>query len=146
MSFELPELDRKETQAAVERTLSKYRMAKYLSFDEREANTTPAYVERMHGPTNETSDQTADIAIHNAEEQEKRKQFCNRVEQSVKRLPPLERFLIEKRYMAEDAEYLTDHNVYAFKFAPPISHVTYANIRWRAFYKLALNLKIEVQK
>lgn len=146
MSFELPELDRKETQMAVERELSKYRMAKYLSFDEREATTTPAYIERLHGPTNTTSDQTAEIAIHNAAEQEKRKAHCEWMERSVRRLPKMERFLIETRYMGDDAEYITDHSVYAFKFAPPVSQVTYIKIRWKAFYKLALNLNIAVVK
>lgn len=44
--------------------------------------------------------------------------------------------------MSEVAEYITDHNVYNFKFQPPISHVTYGNVRWKAFYKLALNLNL----
>lgn len=30
------------------------------------------------------------------------------------------------------------------KFQPPISEKTYAKIRWKAFYKLALNLNIAV--
>jgi hypothetical protein len=59
----------------------------------------------------------------------------------VKRLPKMERFLIEERYMSEDAEYLTDFNVYYHKFQPPISEKTYSKIRWKAFYKLALELK-----
>lgn len=48
--------------------------------------------------------------------------------------------------MSEEAEYITDYNVYCFKFQPPISAVTYSNIRWKAFYKLALNLNIAVTK
>jgi ArpU family phage transcriptional regulator len=143
MDFELPELDRKATQQAVENSLAKYRMFKYLAYEEREATTTPAYVERMHGPTNETSDQTAMIAVHNAEEQRKRRSYCERIEKAVKRLPPMERFLIQERYMVEDADYTTDHKVYSFKFQPPISQGTYTKIRWKAFYKLALGLNIE---
>ncbi|WP_083402246.1 ArpU family phage packaging/lysis transcriptional regulator [Bacillus sp. MUM 116] len=146
MSFELPELDRKATQRKVEEHLERYRLFKYLIFEEREASITASTVERFHGPTNVTSDQTSSIAIHNVDEQEKRKQFCDWTERAVKRLPKMERFLIEERYMCEDAEYLTDFNVYYHKFQPPISEKTYSKIRWKAFYKLALNLNIAVTK
>ncbi|ERN52258.1 hypothetical protein A33I_17275 [Alkalihalophilus marmarensis DSM 21297] len=54
----------------------------------------------------------------------------------------MERTLIEERYMTADSDYLTDHNVYAFKFNPPISSTYYNKIRWKAFYKLALILNI----
>jgi ArpU family phage transcriptional regulator len=144
--FELPELDRKKTQEKVSILLEKYRLNKYLTFDEREASITAGYTERLHGPTNETSDQTAQIALSNVEQQDKRKVYCERVERAVKRLPPMERFLIEERYMSAEAEYITDHNVYSFKFKPPISAKTYIKIRWKAFYKLALNMNIAVTK
>lgn len=144
MSFELPELDRKATQSKVEDELEKYRIYKYLTFEEREASVTASSEPRFHGPTNQTSDQTGSIAIYNVDEQERRKHFCERVERAVRHLPRMERFLIEERYMSEEAEYLTDYNVYCFKFQPPISEKTYAKIRWRAFYKLALNLNIAV--
>lgn len=58
----------------------------------------------------------------------------------------MEKFLIEERYMTEDSEYLTDYKLYSFKFQPQISERTYAKIRWKAFYKLALNLNIAVLK
>lgn len=48
--------------------------------------------------------------------------------------------------MAEESEYLTDYQVYCFKFQPPISTTTYDKIRWKAFYKLALNLNIAITK
>lgn len=146
MSFELPELDRKATQRKVEEHLERYRLFKYLIFEEREASITASSTPRYHGATNVTSDQTGSIAIHNVDEQEKRKHFCDWTERAVKRLPKMERFLIEERYMSEDAEYLTDFNVYYHKFQPPISEKTYSKIRWKAFYKLALNLNIAVTK
>jgi len=144
MSFELPELDRKKTQLEVESILAKYRLYKYLIFEEKEASITPSYSERFHGSTNSTSDQTSQIAVQNADGQQQRKALCERIERAVKRLPPMERFLIEERYMCENAEYITDFNVYSFQFKPPISAKTYAKIRWKAFYKLALNLNIAV--
>jgi ArpU family phage transcriptional regulator len=146
LDFELPELDRKATQAKVEENLSNYRLFKYLEFEEREASVTASSTPRYHGATNVTSDQTGTIAIHNVDEQQRRKQFCERIEWAVKRLPKMERFLIEERYMSQDSEYLTDFNVYCHKFQPPISAMTYAKIRWKAFYRLALNLNIAITK
>lgn len=146
MSFELPELDRKATQKAVEEALEKYRIFKYVYFDEKEPNITSAIDEVGGGRSNVPGDQTANIAIHNVDEKEKRRKYCERIERAVKRLPPMERFLIETRYMADDAEYITDYHVYCFKFQPPISERTYAKIRWKAFYKLALHLNIAVTK
>lgn len=146
MSFELPELDRKETQKAVESALAKYRIFKFISFDEKEAVVTSHIDEIGGGKSNLPGDQTAGIAINNADQQEHRRRYCFRVERAVKRLPKMERFLIEERYMSEESEYLTDYNVYCFKFQPPISAMTYASIRWKAFYKIALNLNIAVTK
>lgn len=140
----LPELDRRKTQKAVEAALEKYRLFKYLTFDEREASVTSSLSDTPPGYTGTTSDQTGNIAAHNVDAQAHRRSYCERIERAVKRLPRMERFLIEERYMSEDAQYLTDHNIYCFKFQPPISAVTYANIRWRAFYKLALNLNIAI--
>lgn len=144
MSFELPELDRKSTQAAVEAALDKYRLFKFLTFEDREASTTASAEVRYHGPTNQTSDQTSDIAIYNADQQKYRREYCERMERAVNRLPKMEKFLIEERYMSEDADYITDYNTYCFKFQPSISEGTYTKIRWKAFYKLALNLNIAV--
>ncbi|KON69922.1 transcriptional regulator [Peribacillus butanolivorans] len=144
MSFELPELDRKETQKALEETLKKYRLYKYLLYEEREASVTSSPEVRYHGPTNQTGDQTGSIAIYNTDQQTYRKNFCKRLECAVSRLPKLERFLIEERYMQEESDYLTDYNVYCFKFQPAISEKTYSKIRWKAFYKVALNLNIAV--
>ena len=147
MSFVLPEIDRKATQSKVEQHLEQYRLFKYLAFEEREASITASSEIRYHGPTNTTSDQTSNIAIYNADQQKYREQFIFRTEKAVDRLPKMEKFLIQERYMSLDAEYLTDYNVYSHKFQPPISEKTYAKIRWKAFYKLALNLNIaEIKK
>jgi ArpU family phage transcriptional regulator len=146
LSFELPELDRKLTQEAVERALGKYRLYKYLLFEEREASITPGYSVIPPSQTNVTSDQTANIAIYNVDAPTSHKHDCEKIERAIKGLPRMERFLLQERYMCEDAEYITDYNVYTQKFQPPISDNTYAKIRWKAFYKLALALDIAVEK
>lgn len=146
LSLMIPEIDRKETQKAVEGALGQYRLFKYLTFEEREASITSSSEIRYHGPTNQTSDQTGSVATYNVDEEKIRIDFCFRVERAVNRLPKMERFLIEERYMSLETEYLTDYQVYSFKFQPPISEKTYSKIRWKAFYKLALNLNLAVIK
>lgn len=143
----LPEIDRVQTQANVEAALGKYRIYKYLVFEEREASSTAAYDDSPRSsPTNVTSDQTAKIAIYNVDTNAYRKDYCDRVERAVKRMPAQERLLIEERYMTNEHDYITDQNVYNHKFSPAISAGTYAKIRWKAFYKLALNMNLIVEK
>ncbi|WP_182103768.1 ArpU family phage packaging/lysis transcriptional regulator [Niallia taxi] len=146
LSFELPEIDRKATQIRVEQHLEQYRLFKYLFFEEREASITAGTEVRYHGPTNVTSDQTSNIAIYNVDQQRYRESLIFRTERAVDRLPKMEKFLIQERYMSSESEYLTDYNVYNHKFQPPISEKKYAKIRWKAFYKLALNLNIAAIK
>lgn len=143
-SFELPELDKDRTKAAVESALEKYRIFKTILFEERETSITASYSDAPRSNTNVTSDPTAQAAIHNVDVPAERRAFCDRVERAVKRLHPKERLLIEERYMKSD--YVFDYVVYNQLFNPPISHVTYGRIRWKAFYKLALALNIQVLK
>lgn len=144
--IEIPELDKKLTQKAVESELERYRLFKYLTFEGREVSITSHIDEIGGGKSNLTSDQTGSVATWNVEQQQKRSEYCEWVEQAVARLPTTERFLVEERYMSADSEYLTDYNVYCFKFDPPISAMTYATIRWKAFFKLALSLEVAVTK
>lgn len=144
LGFELPELDRKKTQAAVEAALDKYRIFKMVTFEEREAGTTAGYSERFHGPTNVTSDQTAQIAIYNVDTPAMRLAYCEKIERAVARLAQREKLLITERYMKED--YVFDYVVFNQIFDPPISESKYYKLKWRAFYKLALILNIQVVK
>ncbi|KGE18444.1 ArpU family phage packaging/lysis transcriptional regulator [Paenibacillus wynnii] len=144
MSFELPELDRKLTQAAVEAALEKYRLYKTITSDEREAQTTAAWSDSPKGDTGTTSDQTSNIAIHNVDSQEYRRRYCERIEKAVKRLPMKERILITERYLNIDCDF--DYVVYNHVLDPPIGETTYYKRKWKAFYKIALTLNIQVVK
>ncbi|MGG3504698.1 ArpU family phage packaging/lysis transcriptional regulator [Paenibacillus lautus] len=137
-SFDLPELDQKKTQAAVEEVLEKYRIFKTITFEEREANVTSSISDVPRSFTGTTSDQTGDIAIHNVFVPEMRRSFCERVERAVNKLYPKERLLITERYMKDNR--VTDIKMYTFVFNPPMSRDTYVKIRWTAFYSLAFNL------
>lgn len=134
----VPDLDPKKMREAIEDVFRNYRLYKYLGFDEREASMTAAYEDRPSGRTNVTSDQTANIAIHNVDQQAYRRSYCERVDLAVNGLPRLEKFLIEERYLTEEAEYITDQAVYNHRFSPPISETKYTKIRGKAFLRLVL--------
>lgn len=132
----LPQLDRRKTQAAVEAILEKYRIYKTITFEVREASVTASYTERFHGPTNVTSDQTAQVAVYNVDAPAARQAYCRMIESIVERLGEREQTLIRERYMKEDDVF--DYKVYNYVLDPPVSKDTYTKIRTRAFYKMAL--------
>lgn len=142
----LPEIDRDRTQEAVEAILERYRMYKFLSFEEREASTTSNISDIPRSFTGTTTDQTSNIAIYNVDSRTKQKNFCERVERVVRRMPRMESFLIRERYMTVEHDYITDQNVYNHVFQPPISWGKYKKIRWKAFYKLASDFDVLVEK
>lgn len=139
-------LDKKKTKIEVEAAFERYRIYKFLNFEQRESKITTSVAPRYHGLTNVISDQTAAVAVHNVDEQKKRNEYIELIDTIVSQLPIQERFLINERYLCQEADYLTDYNIYCFKFDPPISEKTYAKIRWRAMSKIALTLEIAVKK
>lgn len=144
ITFELPELDRKRTQVAVEAALEKYRIFKSTLIEEREAQTIASWSDAPKGFTGTTSDQTSNIAIYNVDEPAARKAYCERIERAVSKLPRRERLLITERYLNTDCDF--DYVVFNHVFDPPIGETTYYRLKWKAFYKIALNLNIQVVK
>ncbi len=139
----LQELDRKRTQAAVDDALEKYRFFKTITFEVRESSITASYQERLHGSTNQTSDKTANIAIYNVDEPEKRKLYCERIEQIIEHLPQREKLLMTEM-TKKDRVY--NYVVYNQIFDPPISEYTFYKLKWEATRKLAYALNIQVCK
>lgn len=58
----------------------------------------------------------------------------------------MEAFLIRERYMTVEHDYITDGKIYNHVFQPPISWGKYKKIRWKAFYKLASDFDVLVEK
>lgn len=67
-------------------------------------------------------------------EEDKPQSFCGKIDAIVNQLEPDEKLLIQERYMKVTR--ISDYKVYSFAFNPPVSAVTYATIRERAFTKL----------
>ncbi|MEK3873668.1 MULTISPECIES: ArpU family phage packaging/lysis transcriptional regulator [unclassified Paenibacillus] len=132
----LDDLDGSKTQKAIEAVFEKYRFYKSITFDEREPTMTASYEDRPSGPTNVTSDQTANVAVFNVDEPARRRIFIQKIERAVSKLPVQERLLISKRYMEDD--YKRDYQIYDTEM--PMSKTKYTNLRLRAFYRLAFTL------
>lgn len=132
LNLNVPDLDGKKIQKAIERVFKDYRFYKVITFDEREATLTASYEVKEGTSGGMHSDQTGSIAVHNAEIKS-RMDYCRRIERFAERLPGREKLLIKSRYMDED--YTTDIIVYTDMGIAP---VTYMKIRAAALYKLAM--------
>lgn len=137
-ALNLPKLDRRKTQAAIEGAMEKYRIYKTITFEEKEARLTSSYQETPSGYTGTVSDSTARTAIYNVDMPGARAAYCERIERIVERLNERERLLVRERYMKQDDVF--DYKVYNHIFDPPISKDTYVKVRTGAFYKMALSL------
>ncbi|GGN98994.1 ArpU family phage packaging/lysis transcriptional regulator [Saccharibacillus kuerlensis] len=137
-ALNLPKLDRRKTQTAIEGAMEKYRIYKTITFEERESRVTSSYSEVPSGFTGTTSDSTAAAAIYNVDMPAARAAYCERIERIVERLNDRERLLMHERYMKQDDVF--DYKVYNHIFDPPISKDTYVKVRTSAFYKMALTL------
>jgi ArpU family phage transcriptional regulator len=118
-------------------------MYKLTEFDRKEATITQSYTAQESQRTNVTSDQTANVALYNVQEEERRKSVIRRVERAVEtKLNFKQRQLIKERYLTAFGTY--DRDVYYGIME--ISPMTYSKIREQAFLILAATLGIYVKK
>ncbi|MEN2465924.1 ArpU family phage packaging/lysis transcriptional regulator [Ornithinibacillus sp. JPR2-1] len=139
MSFELATIDKVATRDAVEKELEKYRMYLLMDPEENEPKITSQFKLVSSTPSNQFHSSTEDTAIKRLDIERKRKEFIRRIQRAVNRLAYQERSLIIQRYLTGDEVY--DYEVYNDL---GFSESKYYRIKSRAFYKLALILRIEV--
>lgn len=142
MLVTIDEIDKTATFRAIERAFEEYRLYRFAEIIDEEPAIVQSYEPRLHGSTNGTSDPTANTAMKNAHAAEMIKK-CKRIEAVVSQLHPMERLVMENRYMRE---YVKDFQVYTFVFDPPISEKTYRKLRWNAVRRVAVALNIIVYK
>ncbi|MFW5438951.1 ArpU family phage packaging/lysis transcriptional regulator [Paenibacillus apiarius] len=138
MLVTIDEIDKTATFRAIERAFEEYRLYRFAEIVEKEPAIVQSYEPRLHGSTNVTSDPTANTAMKNAHTAEMIKK-CKRIESVVSQLHPMEKMIIEHRYMKE---YVKDYQVYSFVFEPPIGEKMYRKIRWNAVRRVATALGI----
>lgn len=141
MSFNLPEINRKETRDKVEAALEKYQIMLLMDPEEYEPKITASFNIAPAAPTNEFHSTTESVTIRRMDDERRRKKYINRIKNAVNRLNYNERSIIIKRYLVEDDIY--DYEVYN---ELGFSERKYYRIKARAFYKLAFILRIEVYK
>ncbi|MEK3736013.1 MULTISPECIES: ArpU family phage packaging/lysis transcriptional regulator [Paenibacillus] len=139
----LPLSVKQEIKSVVETELEKYRLWKYVMFQEREASVTGSWSETPKGFTGSVSDQTGNIAAYNVDTIVERKAYCGRIEQAVSRLPDIERKIITERYMQRETVF--NFVIFNQLLDPPISNGTYDKRRIHAMTKLSLMLNLKIK-
>lgn len=141
MTFDLPEINRKETRDKVEAALEKYRIMLLMDLEELEPKITSSYHLAPSSQTNEFYSTTEDTAVNKIDLENKRENYINKIIRAVNRLSYHERKIIINRYLTEEDVY--DYEVYN---ALGFSESKYYRIKSDAFYKLAFLLRIVVYK
>jgi ArpU family phage transcriptional regulator len=139
LSFRLPTIDKDATRDAVERELEKYKMYLLMDPEENEPKITSHFKLVASVPSNQFHSSTEDTAIKKIDQERKRQEFIQRIQRAVNRLAYQERSVIIQRYLNPDEVY--DYEVYNDL---GLSERKYYRVKSRAFYKLALILRIEV--
>ncbi|MFZ5688660.1 MAG: ArpU family phage packaging/lysis transcriptional regulator [Bacillota bacterium] len=139
LTFMLPEIDREATRKKVEEKLEIARIYKQLAFVRRETKQTPSYEPRFHGNTNAIGKPVEECSIWNVDTERHMEAICKQVEKSVAKLGPLEKQIIEKRYL--ESEDTFDYEVWN---ELGLSERNYYRKKARAIYKLAFMLHAEV--
>lgn len=136
-SLAIPKLDQKKVRAAVEKELEAYRFC-LLTLDESELpKMTQSFSLIPPSHTNAFHSKTEEAAVHNVDRRNEKRAHINRVVKAVSKLTETERAIVVQRYLQEDETF--DYIIYN---EMGLSHRQYYRIKARAFYKLALALKL----
>jgi ArpU family phage transcriptional regulator len=139
ITFMLPEIDRDKTREAVENALEEYRMCLLSVPEEKVPKITATYSLAPPAFTNEFYSSTESAAIERVDSDRAREKYIEWVRKGINRLNFKEREMIIKRYLSEEEVF--DYILYN---EMGMSEKTFYRFKARAFYKLALALKIEV--
>lgn len=140
LQFNLPEIDRDKTKAAVEKALETYRLFSLQVSLDRLPSITASY-SLAPAASNLPSSSTEQAAIANVEYEQKRVKYITWIANAVNRISKIERTIIYKRYLQDNE--LFDYQIYR---ELNMSERNYYRLKSRLFYKLAFALKIEVYK
>ena len=133
-------LDQDATRQRVEEALETARIYKHFGSVRREIRVVPSYELRAHGETNKVSKPAEDVAVWNADTEERMKTTFEAVERAVNRLPAKQREIIRKKYLEEPEE------IYDFNVCQEVhlSERTYRRVKTKAIFNLAFALRLEV--
>lgn len=142
MQFKIPEINRKETQAAVENALEKYRYYLLTVPEDKLPKVTASYSLVPPAFSNQFHSSTEAAAIDRVDFERERDDYVERIRKAVNRLSKREREAVIKKYFGE--EELFDYEVY--NELGMSEWYYHQKFKPRIYYKLALILRIEVYK
>ena len=137
--FELPEIDRTLTREHVEKHLEKYRLLLLTQPEEKLPVITQQFSITPRSITNAFSSETENLAIERVDNEQAIARFIERTNKAINRLSRQERAVIIKNYC--NTEKLYNYEIYN---ELGMSERHYNRIKSRAFYHLALALRLEV--
>jgi len=138
-NFHLPRINRKATKEKVEKELSKMQYTLLTLSDSYQPKVTSQLQLVPVKPNGQYHSSTEEVAIKNLEEEKGKLEFIKFITETINRLPDLERKVIVKEYMEDP--YKFNYEIYN---ELGISKTYYYRLKGRAFYSLALMLKVEV--
>ncbi|WP_139491520.1 ArpU family phage packaging/lysis transcriptional regulator [Brevibacillus dissolubilis] len=140
MSSLLPQMDKIKTERKVREALDLARDFIRMGFHpDLETSTVVNYSATPRSVTNKFFSTTESTAVQNVDIEQRRREHVRGVLVAVERLGKKERDIIMMRWFDDDDR--TDIETYTELC---LAHATYYRIRSRAFYKLAVSLKLEV--
>jgi len=139
--FHLAEINRKATKKAVEKELEKLQLLWTTSPSEEVPSITTSYSLTPPTNTNLTNSAVESAAIENADREQARKKYIQSMINCINRLSPEERALIIMEYL--DSRFKYNYEIFNELH---VSESHFYNIKNRAYYKIALMLRIEVYK
>lgn len=131
-------IDGKETQKAVEKVFSDYRIYKLTIPEEFLPSITPRYTLEMPSFSNTVGSKVEDIVIQKVNFNQEQVKFFNWFNKAFRKLTEFERKLITLCYLQDEP--LHNYEVYR---ELNIAERTFYRARNRAIYKLALALGVE---
>lgn len=137
--FFLSEIDRKKTRRAVEEELLKFEKTLLTAPLRKKPKVTASFQLVPGGSSNQFSSSTENAAVENLDQERDRIEYIDMMTEIINRLPEDERCIIVKEYMDDSTKF----NYEIFEEIG-ISRSHYYRLKSRAFYKLALMLRIEV--
>ena len=139
VDFFLSEIDRKKTRQAVEKELIKFERVLLSAPLRKQPKVTTSFQLVPANGGNQFHSRTEDAAIDNIDQEKARNDYMEMMTETINRLPEDERSIIVLEYMESSTKYN-----YERSNELGISRSQYYKLKSRAFYKLALMLRIEV--
>lgn len=137
--FKNAPVDRTATRLAVEERLEEIRIYRQIGIIRKTASLTPSYEPRFHKTTHQISNSTANIAIHNIDQEQQLAAKSELLDKAMASLSAVQQEVIYRSYLDHECEY-----DFISCSEMGISDRTYRRIKASAIALLAVAMNLEV--